>query len=967
MKNKFFSLLVIVSVLISIFSINGKSAHPMLPNAQTEKLYLIEKPSSEFGYVDYSWVDDEGNEVNIDNEETKQFSKPSKRDLPVSYDAREYGYVTEPKNQGVTGSCWSFASVASAESNLLFKGIRTQGDENSQNNLSEAHLTWFTHRSLSENTDDSTYGDGTQYLEPYSTGGNWILSTSTLARGSGFALESDYPFHPFNPSNMGNYTESERYISQVKLKNAFKLPNDRGIIKDAILNYGSIMTAYFTLPDYYNYTIENCSYYQNIETNTNHQVLIVGWDDNYAVSNFKEDCRPENPGAWLIKNSGGTTFGKDGYFYLSYEDPSLSQFVVQDVEDAENINNIYQYDGYGYSLSMSGTIGGERCTVGSIANVFTAKETESLSEVGFYAPQDDVLYTIEIYTGVTRLKNTPIYNGTKVSEISGHAQYKGYYTKELPQEVELSQHDSFTIVVKYEVAEGVYLPMEGATRYRAEEGSTEPVAYMKFYSNPGESYYKFADSSWTEANTQGVNNAPIKAFTKSRGNLSIKTAEDLREFSESVGSGNSFQGNTIVLENDIDLSSTPFEPIGNLENQFLGSFKGNNHVIKGIQIDKTSKYAGLFGYLGSGSIISNLALENGNITGTEFVGSFAGYSNNAVFENCYSTLNVSGESRVGGIAGFADNTSFSSIHFSGKVEAENASGAFVGFNNNSIFSRCYYLDSAYSVASSNPVTGIKQATAIEMKEGSVSYELDGGSSPSTRTYKWKKGEMFPLFATNKTDAVFKIELFDTKTTDSDYVFVCANENLQVIASQKREGYLCNLYSDYSCTLVFDSTVASDLILFVIWENISFKEDSEIKFLDEKYVVCLNEYQNTVGEVRSQFKNHSIEFFDPWGNLLEDARFISTGTTVVLKDSAGNIVDKKIFILFGDTNEDSVIDVFDLTIMHSYISYEINDWEISEHQILSMDTSHDDIIDEMDMVHMNLATIFIKQIEQNPFK
>ncbi len=52
----------------------------------------------------------------------------------------------------------------------------------------------------------------------------------------------------------------------------------------------------------------------------NHSVTIIGWDDTYSKNNFPESNRPNTDGAYLVQNSWGSEWGKDGTFYVSYDD-----------------------------------------------------------------------------------------------------------------------------------------------------------------------------------------------------------------------------------------------------------------------------------------------------------------------------------------------------------------------------------------------------------------------------------------------------------------------------------------------------------------------------------------------------------------------------------------------------------------------------------------------------------------------
>ena len=75
----------------------------------------------------------------------------------------------------------------------------------------------------------------------------------------------------------------------------------------------------------------------------------------------------QNDGAWIVKNSYDTDWGKDGYFYVSYEDQSLSNLVCNTATTSPEYPNNYFYDG-----ATTSTVTFPFKTGYSIANIFTA-------------------------------------------------------------------------------------------------------------------------------------------------------------------------------------------------------------------------------------------------------------------------------------------------------------------------------------------------------------------------------------------------------------------------------------------------------------------------------------------------------------------------------------------------------------------------------------------------------------------
>ena len=101
-------------------------------------------------------------------------------------------------------------------------------------------------------------------------------------------------------------------------------------------------------------------------------------------------------------------------------------------------------------------------------------------------------------------------------------------------------------------------------------------------------------------------------------------------------------------ENSAD---TGWLPIGSLINHFAGVFKGNGHTIFNLQINRdTDDYQGLFAFLRSGSMISNVGLLDAKIEGGKYIGGFVG-RNIGTIVNSYAVGEFSGSNLVGGMVG----------------------------------------------------------------------------------------------------------------------------------------------------------------------------------------------------------------------------------------------------------------------------------------------------------------------------
>lgn len=109
--------------------------------------------------------------------------------------------------------------------------------------------------------------------------------------------------------------------------------------------------------------------------------------------------------------------------------------------------------------------------------------------------------------------------------------------------------------------------------------------------------------------------------------------------------GKTFKGETVLLDDDIDLNNEPWTPIGQTgSTEFKGVFDGQGYTIKNLYIDSTAETgahysSGLFGWLenhGDGIVIKNVNVDGATVKGNHNCAVIAGYVYGTI-ENCHVT------------------------------------------------------------------------------------------------------------------------------------------------------------------------------------------------------------------------------------------------------------------------------------------------------------------------------------------
>ena len=420
--------------------------------------------------------------------------------------------LPDVRDQGSYGVCWAFSTISLIETNLIKKNLVSNDID-----LSELHLVNYTYNCVNDplgglegdiNKFDTSYGSVMQY------GGNVEMAANSLLDWEGAVNEDVVPYTTEYVRQVENnqLDDSLAYGKDVAhVQNFYRVnTTSKEDVKKAVMDYGAVSISYWSdqssdwSTQYYNSL--TAAYYCPEGHITNHAVNIVGWDDDYSSDNFA--TKPEGNGAWIVRNSWGSEYGKDGYFYLSYYDKSIySVGYTLEAELSDNYNNNYQYDGamlYGY-MGYTGS--------NKYSNIFEAKAnlggSENIKAVSFMTGSSTNLnYTVSVYTNLSDDTNPE--SGTLAAQKSGVTTYDGMYTVVLDSSVNINEGKKFSVVVEVNSNSGktAYLAYERSMQSgKAGYWCTASVkANQSFINSPYNGWNDFSNKSYG-------GNFIIKAFT----------------------------------------------------------------------------------------------------------------------------------------------------------------------------------------------------------------------------------------------------------------------------------------------------------------------------------------------------------------------------------------------------------------------------------------------------------------------
>ncbi len=212
--------------------------------------------------------------------------------------------------------------------------------------------------------------------------------------------------------------------------------------------------------------------------------------------------------------------------------------------------------------------------------------------------------------------------------------------------------------------------------------ATASGTYNVYYRAEGSSNY---DASEAQSMTVTIQEIPLSKDKND--NYLINNKADFDNFATMVNNGYDFNGETVILENDItdkDKISSIVGTVNPSSHPFSGTFDGNGHYITVYISDYTTEGTAPFRLI-SGATIKNLVVKGsvyGNKYHTSGLVGFAGENSTGNrIENCVVSTSIYGVSYVGGILGHgkSSNITIEGCVFNGFIADAMNIGVFFGW------------------------------------------------------------------------------------------------------------------------------------------------------------------------------------------------------------------------------------------------------------------------------------------------
>lgn len=475
----------------------------------------------------------------------------SEEPLPERYrsDEQDWASGIKVKDQNPAGLCWTFAVTTAAEYSYAKETYEQFG---AVSEVSPGHLGYFLYNRVNDplgNTEgDGTYGYSSEGWP--NEGGDAVVAMQHLATYSGMCLEQNTGYDKIlerfdYDESSGSYTwdgstppyeDSAAYDDYITLQECIcAIPDGESLeenveeIKRLISTYGAVdVPVQYDFEWYAEEEVEenkDFAYGHNFYNYTgsfvpNHDVVIIGWDDSYAASNFShkhdflgnpltivnekgetvelteeealEITTPPGDGAWIVQNSWGEAVHDNGFFHMSYYSADVCdkpELFIFDMQPADTYEYNFQYDGNTYygDTTDRGNDDFRTNSGTSASNVYTNTTGGpiTLDGVGFTVwSYGEIGYEISVYTDL-RDEDDPT-SGLLAGTTSVTTTTAGVKTATLDDPVTIGAGERFAIVFDFLTDDTAF----GIEKSVDIHGYYNWVAQL----DPGQSFYFDADS-----------------------------------------------------------------------------------------------------------------------------------------------------------------------------------------------------------------------------------------------------------------------------------------------------------------------------------------------------------------------------------------------------------------------------------------------------------------------------------------